>query len=188
MNKVNSPALNRVRSNFSTASRAWQLLTPTQQSDWDAFALANPQSDGLGLLLLINGKTFFNTVYINRLTCGNLTVPLAPISLPTSPPGLVSFTIVWPFTIAIILDGLAPPLDFITVSLTRAQSLGAQAARDFGLAIVVPGNTVSVPILDAYWAIRFGTMPRHGRIFAKLVPINSDGWPGSPLIISAVIS
>jgi hypothetical protein len=79
-------------------------------------------------------------------------------------------------------DGLAPSLDFITVSLTRAQSLGAKAARDFALMTIVAGNTSLLSVSFNLWQARFGAMPRHGRIFAKLTSYNSDGWRGDTVL------
>lgn len=187
VNKINSPALNNVRTIFGLASSAWQNLTSSQKADWETFAAANPRYDGIGLLQLINGKTMFSTVYQGRLLCGNNVPPLAPVSTATSTPGLLTFSVNFPNLIVLTFDGLAPSVDFIAVSLTRAQSLGAQAARDFALMQIVSGDTAFLSVNFDLWQVRFGNMPQHGRIFAKCVSYNSDGWKGDAVLKPADI-
>jgi hypothetical protein len=187
VNKINSPALNKVRTNFGFASSAWQILTAGQKADWETFAAANPRMDGIGLLQLINGKTMFSTVFQGRLLCGNQIPPLAPVAISTSTPGLLTFAAIWPNSLELTFDGLAPSPDFITVSLTRAQSLGSKAARDFALITIVAGNTSMLSVSFSTWQTRFGAMPQHGRIFAKCTSYNSDGWRGDSVMMSADI-
>jgi hypothetical protein len=188
VNKINSPALNKVRTIFGQASTAWQTLTAAQQMDWDTFSAENPRQDAIGLYQLINGKTMFSSVFQNRLFCGNFVPPFAPVSTSTSTPGLLTFSVTFPNIIVLTFDGLAPSVDFIAVSLTRAQSLGAQAARDFALMQIVPGNTSYLSVNFDLWQARFGNMPQHGRIFAKCVSYNSDGWKGDTVLKPADIS
>ena len=187
VNKINSSALNRVRTNFGHASSSWQNLTAGQQADWDTFAAATPRYDAIGLLQLINGKTMFSSVFQNRLLCGNSVPPLAPVSTATSTPGLLTFSVNFPNLIVLTFDGLAPSVDFIAVSLTRAQSLGAQAARDFALMEIVSGDTAFLSVNFDLWQVRFGNMPQHGRIFVKCVSYNSDGWKGDTVLKPADI-
>ena len=183
VNKINSPALNNVRTIFGLASSAWQNLTSGQKADWETFAASNPRYDGIGLLQLINGKTMFSSVYQGRLLCGNFVPPLAPVATATSTPGLLTFAATFPNSLVLTFDGLAPSVDFIAVSLTRAQSLGAKAARDFALMTVVAGNTSALSVAFNLWQVRFGVMPQHGRIFAKCVSYNSDGWRGDTVMM-----
>lgn len=187
VNKINSPALNKARANFGHASSAWQNLTAGQQADWETFAGSNPRTDGIGLLQVINGKTMFSSVFQNRLFCGNAVPPLAPVSTATSTPGLLTFSVNFPNLIVLTFDGLAPSVDFIAVSLTRAQSLGAQAARDFALMEIVSGDTAFLSVNFDLWRARFGNMPQHGRIFVKCVSYNSDGWQGDTVLKPADI-
>jgi hypothetical protein len=180
-----------IRAAFGAASAAFASLTAPQQDSWTSFADDHPVTDTLGQSIKLTGHQMFVAIATQLLNVGGI--------LPTLPPGVLTLPDVTPSTMAFsIATGLSIALftgsagDYVTVGLSKPMSSARRFTKTFWQPPGADGHPDAAAepwtMTTAAYAGEFGTPISGQRVFARLTPVNNDGWYGSPIIISAIVT
>lgn len=83
----NSPAQQRARLDFNTATQRWtNILTPAQRASWNVYAAAVPMTDSLGSTILLSGQQHYIRSNAARFAAGLAPVDTAPVIQDTGDP------------------------------------------------------------------------------------------------------
>jgi hypothetical protein len=104
----NSTKQQAVRSNFSTLSGAWSLLSATNQSLWQQWASLNPIIDSLGQSIVVSGQNAYIMLNSRLLQAGASAQSSPPAG--TGPAQLVTCTAAWVSPFAVTITFTTTPL------------------------------------------------------------------------------
>jgi hypothetical protein len=176
-----------IRNAFGAASAAWAALNVDAQAAWDAFAESHPVVNSLGASVVLTGHQMYVAVQTQRTNVGLDASTLPPES--TATPAISDITFVPDDAPTVSLNVTA---DAVPGFLLSAYTPPLSAGRRFPPRFWQASSTALVEGSQALddstkYVAEFGTMVIGTRIFARLTPVNSEGWTGTPTIISAVV-
>ena len=176
-----------VRNLFASLTSAWRDLTTGQKVAWNTTGSLIPTVDRLGTTRFLSGAQTFVRVNMVRDSVG-----LAVSNLP--PTSAVVFNITAASTLAhattnsvvITPTSTGTASDYYQVFCSAPLSPGTTfvGKSQYRLLLVDAGDSATLDVSTAYTA-QFGTMGAlqiGQRIFVKLVPVNAEGVPGTPLV------
>lgn len=175
-----------IRAAFGAASTAWAALTSDQQAAWSAFAESHPIVNSLGASVTLTGHQMFVAVQTQRQNVS--------LALSTDPPASTATPTLTAVSL-LLNDGPNFAIDFTSDAAGYAlfaASPPLSPGRHFpprfwqasagGIAEGDAEQPIETPYIAEFGALTLGT-----RIFAKITPVNSEGWTGTPTIVSAVV-
>jgi hypothetical protein len=181
------------RGQLVTVSRRWsQVLTATERSQWNAFALTQPQTNRFGQVSYLSGHQWFNKL-------NSVALSITAFNYLNTPPGTGSYPSVIGLSITADIGTLAMDIDYsgspgtgtpyVLIYATNALSAGtyyvSSKLRLIGAQAAVDG-THSIKSL---WQARYGTFfPRAGhKLFVLIVTANNDDGTSSPGLMANCI-
>lgn len=179
-----------IRNAFGTASATWGTLSPSEQAAWTSFAAGHPVTDSLGQSIVLTGQQMF-------VRC---TTTLNNVGLPfnSTPPADLTFddlstsTLVLDLSSGFVVDAWTQVgAGFIAVAFSRPVSPGVGFMKTFWQPLGVLGYVASAgapyTLTAANYGLEFGLPVVGQKIFVRLTPCSSDGWNGTPTIISGLV-
>lgn len=178
-----------IRSAFGSASTNWATLGLEVQEAWNAFAESHPITNSLGASVILTGHQMYVAVRTQRINAGQE-------ALPDDPPASTAVHTVLSATL--VLDDTPAFTVAIDSSTAGAKNLIAfspplSPGRTFpprfwqGLVEAAVTTPAATNVLSTF-ETEFGTLTLGTRIFVKVTPVNTEGWTGTPLIVSAQVS
>lgn len=180
-----------IRSTFGAASTSWGGLTDAQRNAWDSFAADHPVVDSLGQSLVLTGAQMLNRVYVSCLNVG-LSAPTVPptiLDVPDLSGAVVTFSVATGVSISGI-TGIDAAM--IAVAFSRPMSPGRTFNKTFWQPLGAAGykdvEDLPYTLTTAVYAAEFGTPLVGQRVFVRITPLSEQGWNGTPLITSVLVS
>lgn len=179
-----------VRATLSVASSGFALLSTAVQDSWTSFAAGHPVTDALGQSVTLTGHQMFIRVYASLFNASGNTPTGPPIDLDPGTLRPVSFA--WSIASGgSFTTGGTDAAKFYAIAYSSPMSAGVRFNKTFWQPPGFDGNgtqdTTPIDLLPAVYAAQFGAPTLGKRIFARITPVSSDGWNGTPIITSAIM-
>lgn len=188
-------AQTRVRTNFRVLSQAWRALGAYYQASWAAAAPSYIIYNRLGDPTNPSGAQLYHRVNFYRLNTG--------LSVTATPPAVDTLPTTTFLTFVADTSGMTPVLTLswtgvgsagshFQVNLTYVTSAGVTyvSRSRFKTAQYHVYNPMAAVDLYTDWSTIFGPLTTSMvgmRIFAELVPISANGYPGAPIRIYTTV-
>lgn len=190
--KLLTPKQSVIRCRFETLSkRWWEVLTPTQRTDWRDLAAANPRPNVWGDDYPLTGLSYFISVNSLLLQAGLNATDDAPADQFVTAPATATLTVTAPATASLAFTAAPVPADHIAyLSAIGPLSPGVSTIpRRPRFAAVSAASQTSPWTISSAFSSLFGTL-HAGRQYAALLQFlnTTNGAISSPLVAWNVAS
>jgi len=177
-----------IRGNLTAASQGWNALSSTNRASWSSFADSHPITDSLGQSIKLTGQQMFVRVGATLLNVEE--------SLPTDPPSdldsgslsSVTLTAAAGTPALSLAYTISPTTGFLLVAFSPQVSPGRSYNSRYWQADYFAATTASPYNGLSAFNGEFGTLVAGNRIFCRVTPVSSEGWNGTPTIVSAIVA
>jgi hypothetical protein len=177
-----------IRGNLTAASQGWNALTGAERASWSSFADSHPITDSLGQSIKLTGQQMYVRVGASLLNVAQ--------SLPTDPPSDldsgslsgVAITAAAGTPALSVAYTVSPTTGYLLIAFSPQVSPGRSYNSRYWQATYLAGSTASPYDGLSAFNGEFGTLIAGQRIFCRVTPISSDGWNGTPTIVSGIVS
>jgi len=180
-----------VRTRFGSASAAWRALTNAQRQSWESFTLDHPITDSLGQSIILTGHQIFVRVHASaaNVEIEAPTAAIVDLLLPDLSP--VDFTISRFFGVTISIPA-GNTDQIVAMAFSRPFSPGRSSVTNFwqppGSDGFFTADNAGASLSAAKYQKQFGTMILGQKVTLKLTPYSNQGWNGTPLITSSLVT